>query len=146
MSIDPAQRSWASRCRRFRALATVLVGLLSAGCSDEAHPPQQASAAQGAGAASTAAVVTKKVDLTSDANRSTAKQIAESDLEARVKKALLADHLLRDQPIDVSVSGGDVHLWGTVVTTELGKRAVRIVEALPGVKSVQSSLATVSGS
>src|SRR5579885_301679 len=93
LSIDPAQRSWVSRCRRFRALATVLVCLLSTGCGDEGPSPQHASGIQGGGAASTAPVVATKVDLSNDIGRSTAKQIAESDLEARVKKALLADHL-----------------------------------------------------
>jgi len=71
---------------------------------------------------------------------------ADKALAARVKGAFGADPQLREEPIQVSASGGVVKLWGTVSSAALVRRAEKLAGAVPGVASVTSELAIVAGS
>jgi hyperosmotically inducible protein len=67
-------------------------------------------------------------------------KVAEAELSARVKTALLNDAVVGTRRIDVSVSGEQVKLTGRVASEAERDRALSIARAVPGVRSVTSEL------
>ena len=69
---------------------------------------------------------------------------AANDRELRrwLTKTLLDDHKLDAVLLNVTVTDGNVRLWGVVENADEAAVAVRAAKRLPGVKSVESNLST----
>ena len=69
------------------------------------------------------------------------------ELRHRLMRTLLDDHKLDTVLLNVTVSDGNVRLWGMVESTVEAAAAERAAKTLPGVKSVENnlSLAAMSG-
>ena len=67
-------------------------------------------------------------------------KIAEAELGARVKTALLNDPVVGARRIDVQVSADQVKLTGRVASEAERDRAVSLARAVNGVRSVTSEL------
>lgn len=63
-----------------------------------------------------------------------------SELIARIKTALLNDEVVGVRRIDVHVQDAHVTLTGRVASAEEERRAVGIVQAVEGVRTVRSEL------
>jgi len=68
--------------------------------------------------------------------------VADAELAARVKTAIVNDPDLGVEAIDVRASGGVIVLSGTVSSEPLAARAVEVARAVQGVGDVRSSLTT----
>ena len=122
--------------------AIVLVAL--AACSDPpppVTPTPPAPVAQPAPAAPAAqpekAVETAKPEPKPDPN---------TELAARVKRALEGEAKVQAAAIDVTAAEGKVTLWGTASTAGERSRAAQVAGAVEGVKSVENKIAVVRGS
>jgi hyperosmotically inducible periplasmic protein len=88
-------------------------------------------------AAASACGTTSRVAATPPAGRAA---IAEAELIARVKTALLNDAIVGVRRIDVHASGDQIRLTGRVASAAERDRAVQITSGVPGVRSVTSDL------
>ena len=66
--------------------------------------------------------------------------LAETQLIARVKTALLNDTIVGLRRIDVHAAGDQIRLTGRVASAAERDRAVQITSGVPGVRSVTSDL------
>lgn len=62
------------------------------------------------------------------------------ELRHKLMKTLLDDHKLDTVLLNVTVSDGNVHLWGVVENADEAVEAARAAMTLPGVKSVENNL------
>jgi len=70
----------------------------------------------------------------------TSASLAETELIARVKTALLNDSIVGVRRIDVHAAGDQIRLTGRVASAAERDRAVQIASGVPGVRSVTSEL------
>jgi CBS-domain-containing membrane protein len=64
------------------------------------------------------------------------------ELRRRLTKILLDEHKLDTVLVNVTVTDGNVRLWGIVENADEAAAAVRAAKNLPGVRSVESNLTT----
>ena len=123
-----------------RQLASALILALAA-CSDPPPPPTPAApVAQPAPAPAAQpekAVETAKPEPKPDPN---------TELAARVKRALEGEGKVQAAAIDVTAADGKVTLWGTASSPGERSRAAQVAGAVEGVKSVENKIAVVRGS
>jgi hypothetical protein len=123
-----------------RLLAAALLLALSA-CSDPPPPPSPpAPVAQPAPAP---AVQPEKA---AEAAKPEPKPDANTELAARVRRALEGEAKVQAAAIDVTASDGKVTLWGTTATAGERSRAAQVAGKVEGVKSVENKIAVVRGS
>lgn len=127
-----------------RGATAAVLALTLAACGPDSPPPPKVGAKAAGPPAQSAPQ--PEARATPPATSTAPQAGADAGLATRVKNALNAERLLREDGIDVDARDGVVTLFGTVESRMKLEMATTVAAAVEGVKSVVNKLVVIAGS